>query len=444
MEKVRFIVLGGGTAGLTAATRVASDGGRVMVIDPAPIGGLCSLSGCNPKKIYERATEVLQSMHEGPEHGIHPGEIDIRWPETYNRRRRFTDPVSDRAQAQLQSLGVEYVKGSPHFIAPDCLTLGNRTVQFGGALIATGSTPRRLAFPGAQYVKTTDELFRERRPPQEMVIIGAGVVAFEFAQVFARIGTRVHVLARGERALRGEDAELVELLVEYSAGLGIDFHFSVECLAIEPNGHGLDIQLNNGQMLHTDYVLNAAGRVLSCEGLDLDKAEVAYSTHGIEVDRYLRSPRNPRVYVAGDAHGRFHLTPVAGYEARVAVDNFLHGNHHEPDYSAVAHAVFTIPPLASVGLTEQAAQQQGLDYERVYEDMSSWTVYAIAGRRPAFAKVLYERGSGRLLGAHLFAPEADASIHVFAMAIRYGITRERLREMLFVYPSLTSAAAYLA
>lgn len=443
MEHFDFIALGGGNAGLMASKKVAAAGKKVALIDPTPIGGLCPLWGCNPKKILQRATEVLQEVREAGEHGIYASEVRMDWSRMIDRKHRFTDPVTETTEQGLTAAGVEYIKAPPHFVAPDVLEADGRRLSFEGVVIATGSLPRPLSFPGAHYVSTSNDILELRRVPKTLAVIGAGVVAFEFGQVFARLGSHVHMLMHGHQALDNNDQDLVEKLVEYSRSLGITFHEAVEVQRIEAQSETYTVTLDNGWTLSADTILNAAGRPANIGGLNLDAAGVEYDSRGVVINDYLRSPHNARVFAAGDAHGAMELSPVASYEGRLVAQNFLYGDREREGLNTVPATVYTVPPLAGVGLTESQARARGFAVEVAAEDMSEWTVFRLVGRRPAHGKLIGDKATGRILGAHLYGPEADENINLFAMAMRFGITRAQLSEMVYVYPTFASALGSL-
>jgi glutathione reductase (NADPH) len=442
MERYDFIAIGGGNTGLAAAYRIAAAGRKVALVDKGPVGGLCSLAGCNPKKVLVRATEVLDEVRRAGEHGIEVEVNRVDWSRVIDRKKSFTDPVPAQTEESLSKKGIALIRGLARFVSPDAIEVDGRELEAQGFLIATGSTPRRLWFPGAEATRISDDILDLREVPRDLVILGAGVVAFEFGQVFARLGSRVSMLMPSDRALRGSDADLVAVLVEHSKRLGIDFVAHTRVHGVSARGSRLAVEAEvSGVMriFEADFVLNAAGRVAALESLNLPAAGVAGHAKGVVVDDYLRSPSNRRVFAGGDAHGKRQLSPVASYEGRIVARNFLEGDVERVDYEAVPQAVFTVPPLAWVGRTEEQARKEEGRITVASHDMENWRVFAIAGERPARAKVVLEERTQRILGAHLLGACAAELIHVFAMAMRYGLTATDLDKMVWVYPSFSAA-----
>ena len=442
MEKYDFVAIGGGNTGLSAAYRIAAAGKKVALVDKGPVGGLCSLAGCNPKKVLVRATEVLDEVRRAGEHGIEVEVNRVDWSRVIDRKKSFTDPVPAQTEESLSKKGIALIRGLARFVSPDAIEVDSRQLEAEGFVIATGSTPRRLFFPGAEATRISDDILDLRTVPRDLVIVGAGVVAFEFGQVFARLGSRVSMLMPSDRALRGSDADLVAVLIEHSKRLGIDFvaHARVHGLSTRESRFAVDAEASGERRtFEADFVLNAAGRVAALESLNLPAAGVAGHAKGVVVDDYLRSPGNRRVFAGGDAHGKRQLSPVASYEGRVIARNFLEGDVERASYDAIPQAVFTVPPLAWVGLTEEEACEKGARIAVVSHDMETWRVFAIAGERPARAKVVLEKDTGRILGAHLLGACAGELIHVFAMAMRYGLTTADLDKMVWTYPTFSAA-----
>ena len=440
-----FVAIGGGNAGLTAAAAVAAAGRRVALVDRGPVGGLCSLAGCNPKKVLVRTSEALDEIRHAAELGIETGEPRVDWSRVIDRKERFTNPVTTATERSLAAQRIDLLRGAPRCTGRHELSVGDLEVEAAATLVASGSTPRPLDFPGADLVETTDAILNLRRVPRDLVVVGAGVVAFEFGQVFARLGARVTLLAPRGRALAGHDPDLVEALVRFTEGLGASLRFHSPVRAVRRRADRLAVEFEaEGKVstLDADFVLNAAGRTPSIGDLALARAGVEVDPRGVVVDDFLRSPTNRDVFAAGDAHGRLQLSPVASYEGRIVARNLLEGDVERVDYAAIPKILWTVPPLASVGLTEPEARQRGLEFSPVTSEMAAWKVWAIHGDPVARAKVLIESGTGRILGAHLYGHAAGEPIHVFALAIRFGTGADDLRRTVWGYPTFGSTLPY--
>jgi glutathione reductase (NADPH) len=437
-----MIVIGGGSTGLSAAYGVARAGRRVALIDKGPVGGLCSLAGCNPKKVFVRASEVLETVRLAGQHGVLTGDVSVDWDRVWKRKHSFTDPVPASTEKSLANAGVERVHGTARFIDERTLVAGDVEYRAEGFVIATGSHPRLLDVRGAELLKTSDDVLELRSPPKRMVIIGAGVVALEVSHVFARLGTNVTMLMRGHGGLRGFDDDFSGVAFDFTRDhAGVEIIQGAHVTAVTADGGSCRVELTRdgaAEARHADFVLNAAGRTPALEALDLPKANVGVTDGGVAVDKFLRSETNPRVFAGGDAHGARQLSPVASYEGRVIAQNFLEGNVREVDYGTVPRAIFMTPPLASVGLTQTMAMESGRQVEVRASDMTRWLVYSIAGEPIARAKVVIDPNGGRILGAQLFGAGAPENIHFFALAIQCGVTADHLKEMVYAYPTFAS------
>ena len=446
MRDYDFVAIGGGNAGLTAVARIAGEGHRTALIDRGPIGGLCSLNGCNPKKVLVRSTELLDEIRHAAKFGIEVAEPRINWSRVIDRKESFTGGVTAASEASLKEQGIDLIQGSPRFVSTDEVEVEGQRIQAKSFVIATGSTPRGLEVEGREFIKTSNDILALRDVPADLVIIGAGVVAMEFGQVFARAGSRVKIITPGKQVLSGEDEDIVAALVEYSKGLGIEFIFQARLKGVRRQGDNLSVEFQAGgsdQSARADFVLNAAGRVASITDLDLDKAEVETDRRGVVVNEFLRSQSNPQIFAAGDAHGRMQLSPVASYEGRVVARNFLENDAERVRHDSIPRAVYTVPPLASVGLTEEDARKRGFDIKVAKNDMAGWKIYQILGEEVARSKIITEARSGLILGAHMFGQSAGEIINIFGVAMKFGILADDLKNFVYAYPTLSSALPYV-
>lgn len=446
MKRYDFVAIGGGNAGLSAAAKIAGAGYKTALIDKGAVGGLCSLNGCNPKKVFVRTTELLNEIRHAAKFGVDVAEPAVDWTRVIERKESFTSPVTPQTEASLKEQGIELIQGSPKFVSRNAVEINGEYVEAGAFVIATGSYPRLLQFQGAELAKVSDDILAVREIPKSLVIIGAGVVAFEFGQVFARLGSQVTMLVRSDRALAGEDEDMVDAVVEFSKNLGINIITQAKPHSIVQQSGDLLVEFEaDGKTESTaaHFVLNAAGRVPSIDTLALDRAEVETTKRGIVVTDFLRSTSNPNIFAAGDAQGRLQLSPVASYEGRLVAKNFLENDVERADYEAIPRAIYTIPPLASVGLTEAEARKRGLDVQVTNSEMTNWKVNAIIeGGEPARAKIITEKSSNRIVGAHIWGANAGDNINLFALAIKYKIPADDIKNMVFAYPTLASALPY--
>lgn len=269
-----------------------------------------------------------------------------------------------------------------------------------------------------------------------VVFVGGGYISAEFAHVAAAAGAHVTICHRGPRILAGFDPDLVEMLTGAYRHAGIHVLTNARVAAVDEQGDGSVVRLEDGRLLDADMVVHGAGRLADLAALDLAVAGVTHSRHGVEVDEHLRSVGNPKVWAAGDAAERgLPLTPVGVFQGRVVARGLRGDDTAVFDLGAVPSVVFSNPPLAAIGLSERDAAEQGLDVDVRFHDRSSWASSRRAGSRVAAAKVLVERGSDVIVGAHLLGPHADEMINVFAAAMAGRLTAARLRSMIWAYPT---------
>ena len=444
-----LIVIGSGSAAGSVASRCRAAGWTVAMIDQRPFGGTCALRGCDPKKVLVGATSAVDAARALSGKGVRPDGLAIDWTELMKFKRTFTDPVPESRKASLARAGIETYQDVARFVGPSHIAVGDTTLEATRAIvIAAGAKPANLAIPGSERLLTSDDFLELSSLPASLAFIGGGYISFEFAHVAARAGSRVTILHRGQRPLVRFDPDLVERLVRRTCDLGINVRLGAEVQGIESVGTLCRTTFRDTRgdaTVDADRVVHGAGRVPDLQELNLDAAGVQYSRDGVRVNDYLQSVSNPKVYAAGDcaATGGPPLTPVAGYEGRIVAANLLEGNHERADYTAVPSVVFTIPPLARVGLTEDEAGARGMRFTVRHEETSTWYSSRRVGEEASAFKVLVEEDTGRLLGAHLLGPHADETINLFALAMRAGIPADRFKQMLWSYPTHASDTAYM-
>lgn len=442
-----LVVIGTGTAASVAAFRCGAAGWQVAVIDHLPFGGTCALRGCDPKKVLVGAAEVIDFAQRMRGNGIAGGEPFIDWRALMAFKRGFTDPVPPMKEKSFAKNGIDAYHGRARFRGPRSVEVEGEVLEGRFILIAAGAIPAHLGIEGEEHLITSTEFLELDELPGRIVLVGGGYIAAEFSHIAARAGAHVTVLQRSDRMLTSFDADLVNWLTEKSREIGIDVRLNTRVESVERDAGGFTVRASmhaKPENFKADLVVHAGGRVPDLASLDLQMAGLETENDRLELNEYLQSVSNPAVYAAGDAASKgLPLTPVAAHDAGIVAANMLDGNQHQPNYLAVPSVAFTIPPIASVGLSEERARKQGFKYRVHMQKASDWyTARRVAEPTYGF-KVLVEEATGRILGAHLIGPHVDEVINVFALAIRHRLRADDLKETIFAYPTGASDIGYM-
>ena len=446
-EPYDLIVIGSGTAAQVAIARVRARDWRVAVIDHRPFGGTCALRGCDPKKMLVSGEEAIDAARRMKSHGVE-GDLRIDWPTLMAFKRSFTDPVPDKQAQHYSDVGVDAFHGIARFVAPDRIEVEGRELVGRHILIATGASPVPLNIAGEELVSTSDQFLELETLPPRIVIIGGGYIAAEFSHLAARAGAEVTILQRGTRLLPQFDEDIVAALMPSFEALGISVQTGITANSVTETKGGLTIRAttSNGQhvAIAADLVVHAAGRVAELASLDLGAGDVAVDDGRLRLTPGLRSVSNHRVYAAGDAAGVGPpLTPVSSHDAKVVTANMVDGADARPDYRGVPSVVFTVPPIATAGLSEADAHAKGLRFKVNAASVPMWFTARRLNETIYAYKVIVEEQTGIILGAHLVGPSADEVINLFALAIRYGLTAEAVTGTMFAYPTAASDLGYM-
>src|SRR5712692_2782289 len=445
---VDLVVVGTGSAAGSVAYTCRSAGWTVTVIDSRPFGGTSQLRGCDPKKVLVGGAELVDWNRRMQNNGVSAPAVTIEWADLMRFKRTFTDPVPAQNEQSFARAGIGMLHGRARFVDRTTLQVDDQTITGGHVVIAGGARRATLNLPGEEHLTTSTQFLELDRLPGEIVFVGGGYIAFEFAHIAARAGAQVQIVHRGARPLERFDPDLVERLAQATRELGVEVHLNTHVERIEKSAGRVLVYASTGQAAHTfeaDLAVHSAGRVPEIDDLDLEAADVAWEKSGVSVNEYLQSISNPSVYAAGDAvaSGGFPLTPVASMQGAIVASNLLKGNHCTPDYRGIPSVVFTVPPLAAVGLTEEAAHAEGRRFATKHGDTSDWyTSRRVAQRHTGF-KTVVEEGTGRILGAHLLGLHAEEVINLFGLAMRTGLHASDLKHMVYSYPTSSSDLVYM-
>ncbi|MEQ9441924.1 MAG: NAD(P)/FAD-dependent oxidoreductase [Cyclobacteriaceae bacterium] len=441
MKKYDVIVVGSGMAGMTIANKCAKKGLKTAVTDSRPYGGTCALRGCDPKKILVGAAEIIDRANKMSGIGI-SGDIFINWQDLMAYKNEFVSKMPGGVEKGYEKAGVEMYHGAASFESENTVRIGNDLLEGDKIVIATGARPVILDIPGGDLPIDSTDFLNLEKLPNHITFIGGGYIAMEFAHMAARAGSKVTIFHHGKRPLENFDEDIVTHLVDATRALEIDLYLETEVVGIEEDDDQFKVitkSPNSTETYKTNLVVNAADRVPELDGVNLEKANIASNKKGIKVNEYLQSESNAAVYAAGDAadSNGLNLTPVAVMEGHAVAANIIRGNSKKPDYSEMPSAVFTLPTLAAVGMTEEQAKASGIEHQVKSASASNWYNAKRINESTYAYKVIWDK-DGHILGAHIIGPHAEEMINLFAMAIRAKLKVADIRNMVYSYPSMGS------
>lgn len=441
-QKFDVVILGGGNAGIGVTGPVRRAGMSVAIIEADVLGGTCPNRGCTPKKVLVAAGHALHEIERASVHHIAVGKPKLDWAALIDREKDIIKDIPARLAHSMTRHKVEIVKGHGAFTGPNTIRVGDRRLEARHIVIATGSKPRLLPIPGAELMITSDEMLSERELPGSVIFVGGGVIALEFGHVYARAGSNVTILEAMPQLLPAMDTDAVARLRAESERIGVRVRTAVSVKRIEAANGRLRVHFTHEGAEHTaeaERVVNGAGRAANIDALDLAAGEVEHANGRVAIDRHLRSTSNSHVHVCGDAVPTSpQLSPIATYEGDIVGRNIVEGPKYSPDYASIATSVYTVPPLASVGLTEAAARQNGFSIDVHANDMLDWFSAKTYAETVAWSKVIVDQSTDRILGAHFVGHAGQELVNIFGLAMRFSLTAKQIRENIYAYPTFCS------
>ncbi len=431
-----LFVIGGGSAGVRCARIAAGHGARVGVAEERFWGGTCVNVGCVPKKIMVNAAEYGQWLADAPAFGW-----DVAPPRGFDLARLAAARDAEVARLNgiyrklLDGVGATWFEARATFLDPHTLDVGGRRVTAERIVIATGGRAVRPEIPGAELGMISDDLFALQSVPKRLTVVGSGYIALEFACVFRGLGAEVDVIYRGDLPLRGFDQDIRTALVEALEAQGIRQHRNRHIARLDRRGDHLILNCLGGEAVESDAVLFAIGRAPNTHGLGLDHAGVFCTEGGaIEVDEDHRTTI-PHIWAIGDVTDRLNLTPMATAVGHALADTLFGGNPRRASYLNVPTAVFTSPPIGTVGLTEADAAVQGpVD---VYVTRFTPMRHSISGRqgRKTLMKLIVCQATRKVLGAHMLGEDAGEIMQGIGICVAAGLTKEDFDRTIGIHPT---------
>src|SRR5215468_6742378 len=430
-----LFVIGAGSGGVRAARIAAGYGAKVAIAEEYRVGGTCVIRGCVPKKLLVYASHFHEDFEDARNFGWSVEGARFDWPALIAAKDKEIDRLNGIYKKLLAESGVALTEARAILVDPHTVEIAGKRVTADIILISTGATPVLTDEPGAELGITSNEAFHLRALPRRIVIAGGGYIACEFAGIFNGMGAKVTQLYRSEQILRGFDDDIRNTLAAEMRKKGIDIRVNTIIKRTDKTAGGLRLSLSDGTTLETDAVMYAIGRKPNTAGIGLDEAGVICGADGaVMVNEYSQS-RIENVYAIGDCTNRLNLTPVAIREGQAFAQTVFGGNPTAVDHHTVPSAVFSHPPVGTVGVTEAFAR---LEYGAVdiYRTTFRPLKHTLSGRdEKTMMKLVVDRKTQRVVGAHMVGMDAPEIIQTLAIAVKMGATKQQFDQTLAIHPT---------
>ncbi len=445
--RYNLVVLGAGTAGLVSAAGAAGLGAKVALVERHLMGGDCLNVGCVPSKSLIRSARAAADARDAGRFGVGVGGTRTDFAAVMERVRRIRAGIAphDSARRFRDEYGVDVFLGSGRFVAHDAVEVGGARLRFARAVIATGARAVAPPVPGLAEAGffTNETVFNLTELPASLAVLGGGPIGCELAQAFARLGARVTIIERGERFLPREDPDAVAVLLAAFVRDGIEVRLQTALTRVERRDGARVLHLEHAgaaATLEADAILVGVGRAPNVEGLDLDAAGVRFSTHGVEVDDFLRTS-NHRIYAAGDVCSPFKFTHTADAAARIVVQNAFFGfaGRRRASRIVVPWCTYTDPEIAHVGMYEREAEQRGIEVRTFVVPMADVDRAIADGEAEGFVKVHVRKGTDEILGATVVARHAGEMLSEITTAMVGGVGLGKIASVIHPYPTQAEA-----
>ena len=431
-----LFVIGGGSGGVRGARMAATAGARAAIAEEYRYGGTCVIRGCVPKKLLVYASHFREDFEDAAGYGWTVGDARFDWAALIANKDREIARLEGVYRQLLSGAGVAAHDGRAVLSDPHAIEIDGKTITAETILVATGGRPFIPDHPGIEHAITSNEAFHLDALPGRIAIAGGGYISVEFAGIFNGLGSDVTQIYRGPRVLRGFDEDVRATVDTEMTKKGVGFRYNCVIDRVDKRADGaLDVTMSDGEALTVDTLMLAIGRRPNTQDLGLEAAGVELTDKGaIKVDGFSRTSQ-PNIYAVGDVTDRINLTPVAIEEAMAFVDTVYTSRPRQMDHANVASAVFSQPPVATVGLTEAQARQRGGALE-IYRSSFRPLKHTLSGRdERTMMKLVVDAGSRKVLGAHMVGLDAAEIIQGVAIAVKMGASKEDFDATVGIHPT---------
>ncbi len=443
-KKFDAIIIGAGQAGPPLAAKLTAAGQTVALIEREQVGGTCVNTGCTPTKAMVASAKVAHSVAHAQEYGIGVGgTAKVDFDAVLRRALAMSANSRNSLESWLDGMdGLTLVRGHARFTGPKRISVGGDSYEAEQIFLNVGARAAIPDMPGLDQVDvlTNSDLFWLQERPQHLVIVGGSYIGLEFAQMFRRFGSRVTVVERGPHLAGKEDPEISEAIRDVLEAEGVAVRTNADCIRFSRSDAGpvVGVDCTSGEPeISCSHILLAVGRQPNTDDLSIDQTGVEIDERGfVKTDEFLET-NVPGIWALGDIVGKYLLKHSANLEAAYAGNNIFNpDNKVAVDYNAMPHAIFASPQVAGVGLTEREAIEQGFDFAVASYDYSDTAYGSSIEDRDGFVKILAERHSGEILGAHIIGTDASILIQEVVNAMRAGLNVRSITQSIYVHPAL--------
>jgi glutathione reductase (NADPH) len=431
-----LLVIGGGSGGVRAGRIAAGHGARVAVCEESRLGGTCVIRGCVPKKLLVYASQFSEAFADAAGYGWAVGQTNFSWPDLVAAKEREITRLEGVYGRLLETAGVDVLTGRATFVDAHTVAVGDRRIRAERVLVAVGGRPFRPEIPGWELAIESDDAFDLAEFPSRVLVVGGGYIAVEFAGIFNGLGASVTLNYRRERILRGFDHDARRVIEQGMRARGIEFVYATAPESISSDeGGARRVKFSDGSVGRYDQVLYATGRRPYTGALGLERAGVETGPGGeILVDEFSTSSV-PHIFAVGDVTDRIALTPVALMEGHAFADTVFGNRPRAVEHANVPSAVFSQPPYAGAGITEDEARLEDRDVA-IYRSEFTPMKYTLSGRaEKGLMKLIVDKQSDAILGLHVVGPDAPEIVQGFAVAIRAGLTKADFDRTIGIHPT---------
>jgi glutathione reductase (NADPH) len=430
-----LFVIGGGSGGVRAARMSASYGARVAIAEEYRYGGTCVIRGCVPKKLLVYAAHFREDFEDARGFGWTVGESAFSWPALIAAKDKEIARLEAAYRGLLEKAGVAVHAGRARIVDAHTVELGGKRITSRHLLVATGGRPFVPDIPGRELGITSNEAFHLPEMPRRIIVVGGGYIAVEFAGIWNGLGAETTLLYRGPEILRGFDRDVRSFLHAEMQKKGVRVQCGVEVASLEKRDGAIAARLTNGETRVVDAVMFATGRVPNTAGLGLEAAGVALAADGsVRVDARSQTTV-PSIYAVGDVTHRLQLTPVAIREGAAVAATLFGGNPSAADHENVPTAVFSQPPIGTVGLSEEKALERYPEVEIYKTDFRPMKATLSGASERTLMKLVVDRASQRVVGAHMVGADAAEIIQGIGIAVKAGLTKADFDATVGIHPT---------